>query len=320
MNRRQVLANKLSNYLSVLATLLLRYANPSLFVLPNSTKTVDISSTPRAIVVTTFSERFFSDCLPLIKALRQAQIIEPIYVVINADFGGDFDVTMRSQFIKELSAIFACYPICSGRPLGMAAVWNLGIRQSGASTIAVLSDDLIFHTEQLKNCIETLLAIAERKKLIILNGSFGHFAITVQCLREVGWFDERFLGFGEEDGDYLWRFEEKYGVSAETVMLSGLSNRSAATGFDVIQTNADNKYSLFNKEFLLQKYEFGPSGSHASRFSQPAKRLLPEDEIYSSDLWRDFHVELLNESRSEVIRQSLSSWIKQKYRMSSPGT
>ena len=184
----------------------------------------------------------------------------------------------------------------------------------------MLSDDLIFHTEQLKNCIETLLAIAERKKLIILNGSFGHFAITVQCLREVGWFDERFLGFGEEDGDYLWRFEEKYGVSAETVMLSGLSNRSAATGFDVIQTNADNKYSLFNKEFLLQKYEFGPSGSHASRFSQPAKRLLPEDEIYSSDLWRDFHVELLNESRSEVIRQSLSSWIKQKYRMSSPGT
>ena len=129
MNRRQVLANKLSNYLSVLATLLLRYANPSLFVLPNSTKTVDISSTPRAIVVTTFSERFFSDCLPLIKALRQAQIIEPIYVVINADFGGDFDVTMRSQFIKELSAIFACYPICSGRPLGMAAVFDNRVPQ-----------------------------------------------------------------------------------------------------------------------------------------------------------------------------------------------
>lgn len=313
MNRKQVLANKLSNYFAVAATLLLRYADSRLLFLPKSKRPVDIATNSRAIVITTFSERFFSDCLPLIKGIRQAQIIEPIYVVINADFGGDFDVAMRSQFLAELSTTYACFPVCSGRPLGMAAAWNLGIRQSGASTIAVLSDDLSFDVKHLKNCIESLMAAVEKEKLVILNGSFGHFAVTMQCIRDVGWFDERFLGFGEEDGDYLWRFEEKYGVSAPTIMVFGLSNRSAATGFDVIQTKADDKYSLFNKEFLLQKYEFNPSGSHASMFDQPANRLLPEENTYSTDFWRDAHFELLNESNPEVIRKSLSSWIKDRY-------
>lgn len=314
MNRRQAFANKVSNYLSVLSTMLLRYSDGSLITPePKSRQEVRLVTNSRAIVITTFSERFFSDCLPLVRGIRQAEVVMPIYVVINADFGGEFDTTLRSQFLKELSTIFACYPICSGRPIGMAAAWNLGIRQSGASTIAVLSDDLSFHEDHLKSCLESLLATVEQRNLVILNGSFGHFAITTQCLRDVGWFDERFLGFGEEDGDYLWRFEEKYGVPAPTVMLPGLSNRSAASGFDTIQTKAGEKYSLFNKEFLLQKYAFGVSGSHASRFGAPAKRLIPEDDLHSSDLWRDAHFQLLNESSSEVIRHALSSWIKSKY-------
>ena len=54
-----------------------------------------ISSQAFKIVVTTFSKRFFSDCLPLIKELRESGVTQEIIVGINGDFNSSFDMELR---------------------------------------------------------------------------------------------------------------------------------------------------------------------------------------------------------------------------------
>lgn len=300
------LAKIIGRLLSLASNRLLRFAEPEIKPEESPARDSPTTVTTRAIVITTFSERFFSDCIPLIKKLRSAQIELPIYVVVNADFGGHFNSQLRTDFLKALSNFRGCFPICSGRPLGMAALWNLGIRQSGADSNMILSDDLSVDENLVGECLNELFFRAERDCLVLLNDSFGHFAVNARCIETVGWFDERFLGFGQEDGDYVWRYEEHFGRPVPRIQRSGLSNRGSSSGYDVIEAAASTRSSLFNSEFLFAKYEFGAHGSHAGSFSQSAIRRIPETDPYPIERWRQRFLGLLFEKDAHRVKTEIS--------------
>jgi hypothetical protein len=257
-------------------------------------------------VITTFSQRFEIYALPLIKNLRQAGVQEAIYVVINGDWDGDFNHEKRSTFLSELVKIESCFPICLGSAQGMSQIWNAGLRLSDSDVALVLNDDTnIIVSEVLEN-INYSFSLTLENDLIILNGSFGHFIITRRCINNIGWFDERFLGFGQEDGDYFWRFEQFYKKApAKVDGLIGISNASSEIGHEVIVSGLSGKYSLFNEVFLRFKYSFG-SGSHAGMFGGVAKKLLAEPSLLELERWRKSLLELVHETDLNVIEEGIS--------------
>jgi hypothetical protein len=265
-----------------------------------------VAKPQRVIVITTFSQRFEIYALPLIKNLRQAGVQEAIYVVINGDWDGDFNHEKRSTFLSELVKIESCFPICLGSAQGMSQIWNAGLRLSDSDVALVLNDDTnIIVSEVLEN-INYSFSLALENDLIILNGSFGHFIITRRCINNIGWFDERFLGFGQEDGDYFWRFEQFYKKApAKVDGLIGISNASSEIGHEVIVSGLSGKYSLFNEVFLRFKYSFG-SGSHAGMFGGVAKKLLAEPSLLELERWRKSLLELVHETDLNVIEEGIS--------------
>lgn len=264
----------------------------------------------RAIVITTFSQRFFSDCIPLVRSLRAADIDEPIYVVINGDLHGKYDVNLRASFFSELSTLQDVNPISFGTQRGVASMWNAGIRYSDAAEIVVLNDDVLVNPSEVANTLALLFEAIQTSGLVTLASSFGHFGISRRCVDDIGWFDERFLGFGEEDGDYIWRYEEHYGKAVSNVVAFGFINRASDLGHESVITGG-KKYSLFNRLYLETKYNFG-SGFTRGIFDSVATKLLPEMDPFTTDRFRNtLESERFSVSESEV-RTGIRNFIHSK--------
>ena len=268
-----------------------------------------VSNKSRAIVITTFSQRFFNFCLPLVKNIVQSEIDLPIYVVINADWSGPFDAEVRSEFLRELAKLPSCYPVCLGTASGMSKMWNAGLRAAGAESTLVLNDDTLFHGDSLRDSLEGIFQTTSSQHLVVINGSFGHFGISKSCMAHVGEFDERFLGFGEEDADFYWRFEEAYSrPPAKLNNVIGIFNVSDVSGYENhISPPGLGKYSLFNSVFVGIKYKFG-EGSISGMFDRPAKRVLGEPDFFELQKWVAEHSQLMTVDDPAVILEKLSNF------------
>lgn len=82
---------------------------------------------------------------------------------------------------------------------------------------------------------------------------------------ELGYFDERLLGIGEEDGDMTWRYLHAFGRPIANFKLRGFENYSEDTVRTYsplnIRTHSGTKYSLFNRRFTFgTKYRPDPEG------------------------------------------------------------
>jgi len=266
-----------------------------------------------AIVVTTFSSRFVEFCIPLVQNLRKGGVNQPIYIVVNADWTGEFDNLARARFVEQTTKIANTFPVCLGQPVGMAQMWNLGIRASGADLVVVLNDDTLVDPQTIEPVINSIFVESSERGLAIVNRSFGHFGISKKCLLNLGEFDERFLGFGYEDGDYYWRYESTYGESpAHLDNVVGIFNVSDQSGHEFDSENSRvRKYSIFNRAFLELKFEFG-SGSVRGMFGNFAARVLDEPTTEEKLEWEMLHKKLVVESDYEKIKGLLQVHLDQK--------
>jgi hypothetical protein len=268
----------------------------------NSSTSLDKSM--RAVVITTFSPRFFSHCLPLVRNLRESGVSLPIYVVVNADTGDAFDSKLRTDFLRNLALYEASYPICLGETFGMARLWNTGIRLSGATSTVVLNDDVLVNKAMVVETLDQMFDEVERAGLLLLNNSFGHFAISRKCIQEVGWFDERFLGFGEEDGDFVWRYENKYGRLPQNLSSGGLFNQVSEVGHEQVVSPPRERHSLFNRAVVAEKYVddvLGKSGI----FGSGKRSVWVSMDTYPMDRWRSTMKPLLASNDISFIRNAL---------------
>jgi len=108
-----------------------------------------------------------------------------------------------------------------------------------------------------------------------INGSFSHYVAFKPEMMEVGFFDERLLGIGEEDGDFAWRFYKKYGREIPSVNIPYIDNIQsdiADPGF----SKGIRNYSKFNREFILNaKYKKSMFG-HKSMFDYKVTQQLED--------------------------------------------
>lgn len=258
----------------------------------------------RAIVITTFSPRFFSHCIPLVKDLRQSGVGCPIYIVVNADAGDVFDGTLRTEFLRDLSSYPEIHPICLGETFGMAGLWNTGLRLSGAASTVVLNDDVLVNSTLVAQTLDQMFIEVEKSGLVLLNNSFGHFAISKRCIQEVGWFDERFLGFSEEDGDFIWRYETKYGSLPQMLSLGGLFNEVSDVGHSQVVTPPSERHSMFNRAVIAEKYVDDPGGK-SGIFGSGKRPVWESLDPYPLDRWRSEMRSLLVSRDMNVVRSAL---------------
>lgn len=254
-----------------------------------------------AIVITTFSGRFLDFTLPTLRWLREAGVEREIFLVINGDQQGGFNVEARTNFITAALKEINVNPLCFGQGRGMSELWNLGARAAGTEKLIFLSDDLIINPRSSLAAIEAVEHALETSPLVILNESFGHFGTTRTALSRVGWFDERFLGFGEEDGDFYWRIRNSYpDRKIQWISSPGIHNISSETGFEEIKSNDTNKYSVFNRAFLNVKYEFDQNDPKKG-FEATPKLRLEVDFRYADESFRDKYGHLLNEANYDTV-------------------
>ena len=262
-----------------------------------------------AIILTTHSRRFFSSALPLISAIREsANPNWPVIVVINADTFQNFDFDTRTEFLKRLSEMRAVFPICLGEPAGMSELWNTGIRLGGASVNLVLSDDLAFADAALPELLGDLADKTRENDLVVLNHSWGHFGITRRAVDECGWFDECLLGFGEEDGDYAFRFSQSFGRQPYILVRPGLSNMSSSEGFEEI-VKGKGKYSLFNKVFIELKYSEDANSRDTSMIGK-VRQEFNSPNPYPISPYKKRMSHLLLSSSEDEIRNELKGWLR----------
>lgn len=254
------------------------------------------------IVITTFEARQFAYCLPLVEAIRAADAASPVVVVINGNPGSRVNLAERARFVAELSKFHGVFPVSLREMTGLARMWNLGIQVAACDTCVVLNDDLIAEPRLLLPDLRRLVGQAAQSGVAIGNGSWSHFAITRQCIESVGWFDERLLGFGEEDGDYSWRYRRLRGAYPPSVRLDGLANVVSPIRQDLAR--GSGKYSLANPVFISLKYRFLP-GQVGIELEPPPEAKLPDMADYPGELFRWGLAGLLEVEDRETVRMHL---------------
>ena len=243
------------------------------------------TSTPEfKIVITTFSKRFFSDCLPLIKELRESGVSQEIIVGINGDFNSNFDLEHRRKFLFELAKFSGVSPVCFSTFRGLSVVWNRSIISGDSEITVVLNDDLIVNRKSVLSTLEILAQGAFESGICLLNLSWSHFAISSSVFTDIGYFDERLLGIGEEDPDMTFRFESFYGFTPPTISADGFIHDSSDE-FDSQVKPGKGKYSLFNWVFIEKKYSFG-TGRQSRMFDLPGEIVLQDLPLYPAEMWR----------------------------------
>ncbi len=251
------------------------------------------------IVITTFEQRFEVFAIPLISSLRKS-ISAPIYVVINGNYGGPAKTESLMRLIDKISDFQDVYPIVFGHMQGCATLWNTGLRHSNCSKNFVFNDDITVDEQTIAGQMQIAVDMMLNHDLLTINNSWSHYLISNKCLEDIGPFDERFLGFGEEDGDYIRRVVKVSGQGPMNVLLPSFVNIIDQSRDPNIATSW-GKYSLFNKcIFYLKHPETQPTSNF---FANPGELCIFEDYDVKSlqQFKRKFYPLLVSENPEFII-------------------
>lgn len=195
------------------------------------------------IGITTFKERFDSHFVPLIKDLSGFNVI----VAVNASNKTGLDNEYRRRMLSFLSEYDNVSPIFYQEMRGLAKMWNDLVIHCPVSHMLLLNDDV--RVKNAKVLMRSLNETAATKSnFFLINGSFSHFVIAKHTLEDLNWFDERFLGFGEEDGDMIFRHIERYGFFPMSLRSAYITNLTSEIRDENVKPGIA-KYSLFNRCF-----------------------------------------------------------------------
>jgi len=230
------------------------------------------------IGITTFDLRF-DQMKQLINSIR-AHNNSPIIITINGNIDGPCNEEYRKNSLEYFSNISKVYPIYFTELRGLAKMINSIFIHSNTEDLLILNDDIIITDaaffEDVNNAFKGLqnMCLLQNKWY----GSFSHFLAKKSCIRELGYYDERFLGFGEEDGDITFRYIKKYNQSIPQYGARGLNHTQSEVRQNV--KPGIGKYSWFNRNFAFsEKYKLG-EGHISGMFGEPAIELLENMSQY----------------------------------------
>lgn len=206
------------------------------------------------IGITTFSLRF--DFIKnLIKSIRTLGITNNILLCINGEKDSDFDEEYRKNILSLCSEFTNIFPIFFIETRGLSKMWNTLVIHSSKDDILILNDDIKINTDNIFKVVSNHIETTEYFGLSMINNTFSFFVVNKNFLDSLNYFDERLLGFGEEDGDIIYRVKKYKGDSVHRLHVSGVENIVSDIRHTHIKSGV-GKYSLFNREYIFkEKYK-----------------------------------------------------------------
>ncbi|MBZ0220325.1 MAG: hypothetical protein K8I01_07830 [Candidatus Methylomirabilis sp.] len=238
-----------------------------------------------SIGITTFEARFDRYFTPLLCRLRE-YVGNEIVVAVNGENGKKFSEEYRKNVLKSAANQENVFPILFPSFRGLSKLWNSIIIHASNDYILMLNDDIMISRPDFMEKVCMTLSRNNGRSFQI-NGSWSHFLIAREEIDELGYFDERLLGIGEEDGDIIWRYQDRYGREVANFKIKGFENfaeESTRTYTPInIRTHSGTKYSLFNRKFILEeKYQESPEGLKGI-FDKPVIIKNPSENQYPSE-------------------------------------
>lgn len=235
------------------------------------------------IGIVTFSKRLnlFTE---LIEGIRRHAPDVPVMVCVNGEIGKPIDPVYLREVLL-LCIEHGLTPFVYPEFQSLSKLWNTLVINAPTEWIYLLNDDCVFTSPDIISAIEKRIAEGG-DGLFYAPWGWSHFAVSKTCLDELGYFDERLLGVGEEDGDMLWRFEQLYRHQPGGIKVRGVSNsydyQSASDGVDAVYGNKTKFNVLFTYGRKYKREETGQKGM----FSYPVKQILPNEKQYPYERFR----------------------------------
>lgn len=196
----------------------------------------------------------------LIKQVRE-NVPETVDIVLAVN--GNNEESMPEEYRQEMLQLskeyLNVYPIICPEFKSLCKLWNTLVIFSNTEYNFIICDDVEFNNN---NILPTVDQFIERtnSEFFKINNQFSHFVLTKSMLHNLGYFDERLAGFGEEDGDIIHRYIEMFGRDMDNLTIDGIYNKASyELRNEKIETHIDNK-PLFNREFAKTKYTPGAGG------------------------------------------------------------
>lgn len=203
------------------------------------------------IGIVTYFARFEKYFKPLVEKINKIFPDVDVVVVLN----GSYDQAIQIPYLDTALSFLSQFPnvrtVTHFDHQSLAKCWNEIMLLSHHENILILNDDTDI-SELARHEIEEVIGT---HPLITLNKSWSHFLIQKDLVRKIGWFDERFVGIGHEDGDYAYRMAMAQ-IHIHNVMCDGLRNyvvQNDNPGFLAV-SKPKGKYSLANEEFFNKKW------------------------------------------------------------------
>lgn len=241
---------------------------------------------PYSVVITTFDKRFEAFLVPLLAQIKEQRPNIEVIVVINGPARGIFDEAYRSNILSYLACFSKVFPAMFPSFQSLAKLWNRGALNTSYDRALILNDDLNLKSENGTCFFDHLeTAMITQPSTFKINGSFSHFVLNKRELIEVGFFDERLLGLGEEDGDFYWRFYKKYKqeiASADIALIDNVQSDLADDGY----TKGIRTASKFNRDFIQnEKYKTTLLGGYRGMFDKKVNQVLEDEKQYPYELF-----------------------------------
>lgn len=215
----------------------------------------------------------------LIKNIRQyvGDSVD-IILAVNANNEEDMDDEYRMDMLNLAIQYKSVYPIICSEFKSLCKLWNTIAIFSKTEYVFYICDDVAYERDDiLDNIIKHINNT--KSQFFTINNQFSHFVLTKSILHTLGYFDERLIGFGEEDGDIVHRHIEIYGYSIPTINIAGIYNKAAYhLTSNNIETHIDNK-PKFNREFMYLKYKHDSNGIYGMS-PIPVKKVIDDYQQY----------------------------------------
>lgn len=213
------------------------------------------------IGIVTYEARFEKFFMPLLHSIKMTNPDAEVIVCINGSHNRPFDQTYRAKMCQFLSAYNNVFPMFWTRFRSLSKLWNNILINSSNNSVLMLNDDVTIHSPNIWNHIDYAINAANGQSFKI-NEMWSFVHLNRQEVESVGWFDERLLGVGEEDGDMEFRLCELKGLT-KFPSINGVPiiNHSSSDGNQSNTRTHLGRYNTFNQDFIHKKYKVDPAGA-----------------------------------------------------------
>jgi hypothetical protein len=205
-----------------------------------------------SIGIVTFEKRFDNYFKPLLKSIKLFLPKIEIIVFVNGNLNNHFNNEYRKDILNYCAGFDNVYPHVCTEFRSLSKLWNNILIFSSNDQCLILNDDVTLSKLFFDN-LSYINKINEYNSFTI-NKTWSHVMINRRQIADVGWFDERLLAIGEEDGDMQYRFEKKFKKKFPNYNIEGAINHISEVVDNNFRKHSQTKYASFNREFINKKY------------------------------------------------------------------